>query len=60
MNLLTTEQRQVDHLYELRDLAVGSPIIDLKFVSYWEKLRESYGLAKLLLIIESYHKEKKI
>lgn len=60
MNLLTTEQRQIDHLYELRDLAVDSLTIHLKFVQYWEKLRESYGLAKLLLIIESYHKEQKI
>ena len=60
MKLLATEKRQVDQLYEMRDLAVGSVTVDLKFVEYWDKLREAYGLAHLLLMIEAYHKEQKI
>lgn len=58
--MTATEQRQISQLYELRDLALDSSFIDLKFVSYWEKLRESYGLARLLLMIENYHKSEKI
>lgn len=48
------DHRRLTHLFILADLAIGAPTIELKFVSYWESLREEIGLAQLLFLVKEF------
>lgn len=57
MTLTNTQIRQFDRLYKLADGAIELPTIEIKFVNFWETLREDLGLAQLLLNLKQYAKE---
>lgn len=54
MTITPQQLRQFRHLFVLADAASELPTIELKFVSYWETLREDLGLADLLLKLQFY------
>lgn len=53
------DHRRLTHLFTLADLAIDCPTIDIKFVSYWESLREELGLAPLLLLVQQFVESRK-
>lgn len=54
IQLSKTEHHQLQKLFLLADEALGENFIHIKFVTFWETLREDHGLAKLLLMVEEY------
>lgn len=52
--MTNTQLSQFDRLFELAKYAQEFDEIDLKFVCFWESLREDHGLAKLLELVREY------
>lgn len=52
------QQDQLKRLLKLAELSQEFEHLDIKLVDQWCSLREELGLAKLLLLIETYVKSK--
>lgn len=53
-----TTHRQLTQLFNLADEALDSDFVDLKFVEFFNSLREDRGLARLLFDIREFVREE--
>lgn len=51
-------RRKLDKLFELAAQADDLDVADMALMEHWSALRETYGLAKLLLIVQ-FHVQTK-
>jgi hypothetical protein len=52
------EQRQIRKLLDLADAAADFEHVDINLVTHFHVMRETLGLAKLLLLIQDYVRAK--
>jgi hypothetical protein len=50
--------KRIKHLLNLADAAADFEFVDMNLVNHFHALREDFGLAKLLLLIQDYVKQQ--
>ena len=48
------DSQRIHHLFKLANIAQEFEFVDLKLVDHFSRLREEFGLARLLLLIEEH------
>lgn len=48
------DHKRIDRLMKLADIALDEEFVDADLVGHFHNLREDYGLAKLLTLIQEY------
>lgn len=58
MNITISQARRLKNLFVLADVCSDTDLINLKLVTYYESLREEFGLCNLLLMIQQHLKDE--
>lgn len=56
--MTSAETRQIKKLLDLADAAADFEHVDINLVTHFHAMRETFGLAKLLLLIQDYVRAK--